>query len=207
MKKIATVGVLATILTTCSVPATGSPNQAINEKYYDTSVVDPSNVLSISVGMKAQETMMQQIQELARIEKTKEHNYRIAIAKNKFAIKTAVNKLEEHVGKTWYVFSGSTPSGWDCSGLVRWTYSQIGISLEHSATKQSRQGKLVSEPKFGDIVVFKYNNSKNPYHVGIYVEDDVMIHVGQEGEKTSKDSITKFAGNHSKVSFVRILEN
>lgn len=206
MKKIATIGILAVTLTTCSVPATGDQTPVSKNKQYVYS--NPNqNVLSLSIGLKQHQTMMEQINEQARIEKAKQQNYNLAIAKNKEAIRSAVAELEKHIGKTWYVFSGSTPKGWDCSGLVKWTYAQIGIELEHSATKQSNNGQLVSEAKFGDIVVFKYNKSKNAYHVGIYIDEDTMIHVGQKGEKTSKASISKFAGLHSTVSFVRVIEN
>jgi hypothetical protein len=39
----------------------------------------------------------------------------------------AIDKLSTHVNKTWYVFSGSSPSGWDCSGLTLWFYEQLGV--------------------------------------------------------------------------------
>jgi hypothetical protein len=57
-----------------------------------------------------------------------------------------IAQLTEHVEKTWYVFSGSTPSGWDCSGLVMWFYSDFNIELTHSATDQMNSGLLVDTP-------------------------------------------------------------
>lgn len=122
-------------------------------------------------------------------------------------MKSAVLKTQKQVGKTWYVFSGSTPRGWDCSGLVMWTYEQMGVQLEHRASRQANAGTKVSEPKYGDIVVFTYNGSKSAYHTAIYLGEDLMLHAGGgKGEATSIASISKFAGNHTKVSFVRILD-
>lgn len=122
-------------------------------------------------------------------------------------VKSAVLKTQSRVGKTWYVFSGSTPRGWDCSGLVMWTYEQMGVQLEHRASRQANAGTKVSEPKYGDVIAFTYNGSKSAYHTAIYIGEDLMLHAGGgKGEATSFASISKFAGNHSKVSFVRILD-
>ena len=100
---------------------------------------------------------------------------------NQDSIDSAIKSLEKYVGKTWYVFSGNTPSGWDCSGLTMWFYSQLGFDLEHRASKQGDSGEKVSDPKPGDLVVFKYNNSKTAYHVGIYVGNGKMIHAPRKG--------------------------
>ena len=60
-----------------------------------------------------------------------------------------VKYLTTKANKTSYVFSGSTPKGWDCSGMVRWTYKQIGITLPHSANKQAHIGCRVSGEGWG----------------------------------------------------------
>ena len=126
---------------------------------------------------------------------------------NKKLIKKAVKKVKKYTGKTWYVFSGSSPAGWDCSGLVRWTYEQIGIELEHSASKQSYAGRQTRHPKYGDIVGFRYKGQSTAYHVGIYLSPDKMIHAPEPGRLTQVGSISKFAGNYSNVSYIRVLEN
>jgi cell wall-associated NlpC family hydrolase len=131
----------------------------------------------------------------------------VKLSSNSMKINKMVSKLKKHVGKTWYVFSGSSPSGWDCSGMTLWAYKQIGIPLEHRASKQQHSGVKVSSPKYGDIVVFKYKGSKSAYHVGIYIDENTMIHAGGgKGDRTSIDSISSFAGKHSKVSYVRMIE-
>jgi cell wall-associated NlpC family hydrolase len=79
-------------------------------------------------------------------------------------LKRVVTYLTTRVHKTAYVFSGSTISGWDCSGMVRYTYKRLGITLEHSANKQAHSGKRVSKPRVGDVVVFAYKGSTSFYH-------------------------------------------
>lgn len=130
----------------------------------------------------------------------------MAIAQKSKDMKAAIRKLKTHVGKTWYVFSGSTPRGWDCSGLTMWTYQQLGIELQHRATKQQSAGVATNKPKVGDIVVFKYHGSKYAYHVGIYIGNGKMIHAPKHGHLTRSESIKTFAGNYSEVSYRRIIK-
>ncbi len=126
---------------------------------------------------------------------------------NAASITKAVSALKKRVGRTWYVFSGATPSGWDCSGLVMWTYQQMGVELEHRASLQQKAGLLVDAPKVGDIVAFTYKNSKyGAYHVGIYIGNGKMIHARQKGQGTVIESVTTFAGKYSKVTYTRILD-
>lgn len=144
------------------------------------------------------------------VEKQKQEQKRLKnkqLNQNLNDLQVAIDNTLRYVDKTWYVFSGSTPEGWDCSGLVMWTYSHLGFNLYHGATAQVLYGDTVSEPKYGDIVGFKYSNHSNYYHVGIYISEDLMLHSGgKKGDKTELRSISDFAGNHSKVSYSRLIE-
>jgi cell wall-associated NlpC family hydrolase len=93
------------------------------------------------------QTLVFSAKELQRQDKLKNNKKKIALV---------VKKLLNRVGKTRYVFSGSTPYGWDCSGMVMWAYGQMGKELPHSATKQSYAGRRVAQKdrKVGDIVIF-----------------------------------------------------
>jgi cell wall-associated NlpC family hydrolase len=117
----------------------------------------------------------------------------------------AISKLKSHVGKTWYVFSGDTPAGWDCSGLTMWTYKQLGITLEHRASKQQYAGTATKSPRAGDIVVFTYKGYKSAYHVGIYIGNGKMIHAPKHGHATKIENISKFAGKYSNVSYRNVI--
>lgn len=138
--------------------------------------------------------------EIARLER---------IAEDTKELNQAVVLVKKQVGKTWYAFSGSTPDGWDCSGLVLWMYGKIGYNLEHRASLQKNSGELVKEPKIGDIVAFTYKGSKSAYHVGIYVGPNEMIHAGgKRGDRTEIVSISQWAkGNgNTVVTYTRVIE-
>jgi len=92
-----------------------------------------------------------------------------------------VDIARKHVG-TPYQWSGSSPSGFDCSGLVRYVYAQVGVSLPHNATKQYRLGTPVSRDRLepGDLVFFDRLR-----HNGIYVGNGRFIHSRQTGKRVS----------------------
>jgi cell wall-associated NlpC family hydrolase len=125
---------------------------------------------------------------------------------NAVAMDRAIKKLKKHVGKTWYVFSGSTPSGWDCSGLVRWTYQQVGIELEHSATKQANAGRIVEQPLPGDIVAYQYQEGKSYYHVGIYVGNGMTIQALRNKTRTMLVKADSPVVGFDKPVYIRILD-
>jgi cell wall-associated NlpC family hydrolase len=138
--------------------------------------------------------------EIARLEK---------IATDTENLNKTLALLKNQVGVTRYVFSGSTPNGWDCSGIVRWTYAQLGIDLRHSATAQRLSGEIVAEPKIGDLVSFNFKNSKSAYHIGIYLGPDEMIHSGgKRGDRTEIISIAGWAKDNwgSEIVYTRIIE-
>jgi peptidoglycan DL-endopeptidase CwlO len=72
-----------------------------------------------------------------------------------------------------YVWGGSSPSGFDCSGLVQYAYAKVGVSLPHSSRMQYSCGKPISRDqlKVGDLVFF-YDPIQ---HVGIYIGNGRMI--------------------------------
>lgn len=80
-----------------------------------------------------------------------------------------------------YVYGGSTPSGFDCSGFVQYVYAQAGKSLPRVTTAQQVATTPVSEPQPGDLVFF----GSPAYHVGIYVGNGQMIDAPRTGSSVS----------------------
>ena len=112
--------------------------------------------------------------------------------------------LVRFADKTPYVFSGSTTFGWDCSGMVVWTYKKIGITLPHSADKQAHIGKRVSKPIVGDIVVFAYSGSTDFYHSAIYLGNGKIINANRMYGTTKIQLLSDF--NKSQIRFVRVIK-
>lgn len=71
-----------------------------------------------------------------------------------------------------YVWGGTTPSGFDCSGFVRYVFLNKGIELPRTSTEMHAEGTEVKDLQVGDLVFFA-NSSIN--HVGIYVGDGQFI--------------------------------
>lgn len=77
-----------------------------------------------------------------------------------------------------YVYGGSSPSGFDCSGFTSYVYKQFGYSLYRSASDQLKNGVSVSRGELqpGDLVLFRKNTSRPASHVGIYIGNNQFIH-------------------------------
>ena len=69
-----------------------------------------------------------------------------------------------------YVWGGTTPSGWDCSGFVQYVYAQNGIDLPRTAAAQGAAGTPTSNPQPGDLV-----SQNGGSHVGIYLGNGQMV--------------------------------
>ncbi len=69
-----------------------------------------------------------------------------------------------------YVYGGTTPSGFDCSGFTQYIFRQIGISLPRTAEQQRQYATPISNPQPGDLVFF----GAPSYHVGIYAGSGMM---------------------------------
>ena len=129
-------------------------------------------------------------------------NYKLT--RNTDRMQETVIKLMRRVNKTSYVFSGSSPYGWDCSGMVKWTYAQFGLELPHSANKQAHIGKRVSTPKLGDIVVMAYKGSTNFYHSGIYIGKGKIVNANRYYGTTVIEPLSDY--KNSQVRFVRVVQ-
>lgn len=81
---------------------------------------------------------------------------------------SAVGLAEQQIG-TPYVWGGEQPGGFDCSGLVQWTYGKLGVTLPRTAAEQGAAGSPVSpaDARPGDLVYFNHPGSVD--HIGIYV--------------------------------------
>ena len=98
-------------------------------------------------------------------------------------VQTAISVGSQFVGRP-YVFGGNNPSsGFDCSGLVQWSYKQAGISLPRSSSQQYLATQRVSrgEAKAGDLVFFSYGSGVA--HVGIYLGNNTMLNSQNSGVK------------------------
>ncbi|MGO4188699.1 C40 family peptidase [Pseudarthrobacter sp. TAF60_1] len=76
-----------------------------------------------------------------------------------------------------YLWGGTTPNGWDCSGFTQWVYAQAGISIPR--TNAWTAMRPTSTPSPGDLVM-----QNGGAHVGIYVGNGMMISALNPGQGT-----------------------
>jgi cell wall-associated NlpC family hydrolase len=86
-----------------------------------------------------------------------------------------------------YVWGGSSPSGFDCSGFVMYVYAQVGISLPHYTVSQYGMGSAVSRSQLqpGDVLFFDGLG-----HNGIYIGGNQFIHAPHTGDVVKISSIS-----------------
>ncbi len=90
-----------------------------------------------------------------------------------------------------YVYGGSSPSGFDCSGFAQYVYAQAGVSIPRSSAEQAGAGVAVSRDALlpGDLIIFAGTYSAGISHVGIYVGGGRMIHASTPSRGVCYDSL------------------
>jgi len=85
-----------------------------------------------------------------------------------------------------YRYGGSTPQqGFDCSGLVYFTHTQVGDYVPRTSRDQLQAAKMVTldELEPGDLLFYRINGK--PSHVGIYIGNKQFVHAPSSGKTVS----------------------
>jgi hypothetical protein len=93
-----------------------------------------------------------------------------------------------------YAWGGSTPDGFDCSGLVYYLFGQRGVSLPRTSYNQIQVGASVQPNKLrpGDLVFFDTDRKKSGAdHVGVYIGGGKFIHSPQPGQGVKISSLAE----------------
>ncbi|MER7465611.1 NlpC/P60 family protein [Streptomyces sp. NPDC097981] len=99
---------------------------------------------------------------------------------------TAVTAARAAVGRP-YIWGSAGPSGFDCSGLMVWSYRQAGVSLPRTSQAQRYAGRRVplSQAQPGDLVTYRSDAS----HVGMYVGNGQVVHAPYPGARVRYDPV------------------
>ena len=88
--------------------------------------------------------------------------------------RTVISESMQYLGVP-YVFGGTSPSGFDCSGYVQYVFAHAGVHLPRTADVQYEVGSPAGELMPGDLVFFS-TYCPGVSHVGIYLGDRQFIH-------------------------------
>lgn len=96
---------------------------------------------------------------------------------------------------TIYVYGGTTPRGFDCSGFTQYVYKMAGVSLPRTASEQSQVGVAVDKSQLmpGDLVFFQ-TVTNGISHVGIYMGNGNFIHASSGS--SHKVTITSLSSSY-----------
>ena len=93
------------------------------------------------------------------------------------------------IGKP-YRYGGAAPSGFDCSGLILYSYRQAGLSLPRSTESQRAAARpiKVAQLRRGDLLFFNQEGKKYG-HAAIYVGDGRFVHAPSSGKRVRADRL------------------
>lgn len=96
---------------------------------------------------------------------------------------SVLREARKYLG-TPYVWGGTSPSGFDCSGLIQYVYRKYGVNLPRVSYQQANAGRRVSASKLkpGDLIAWD-NSPRNPGvdHIGIYAGNGTIIEAPRAG--------------------------
>ena len=125
-------------------------------------------------------------------------------SKNKKQVQNKQNSLKQHATliakkqlKVRYRWGGAHPKkGFDCSGLIQYSFKKANISLPRTAASQYKQTKRIPLAKIqiGDLIFFHTRRRKHVRvnHVGIYLGKDQFIHAPRRGKRVTIAKLNKY---------------
>lgn len=162
-----------------------------------------------------------------------EHDARMAEAARKRALRIAkAQKAAQSSGKTYhisaldkqqlledakyfkggkYVWGGTTPEGFDCSGYVQYLYKKHDVTLPRTAWAQSKKGLSIDKEDLqkGDLLFFLTDKKRGipVTHVGIYIGNGQFIHAASKKDGIIISPITHGSYAKTFVSARRVTQS
>lgn len=112
----------------------------------------------------------------------------------KFLGKRVINSARQFLNVP-YVWGGTTPKGFDCSGLVQYIYRHEGVRLPRTAAQQYQSIRKIKRKYAakGDLIFFQMKRHKRYVdHVGIYIGNNQFIHAPGKGKHVKISKLSSF---------------
>ncbi|WP_017755382.1 C40 family peptidase [Calidifontibacillus oryziterrae] len=99
----------------------------------------------------------------------------IPVINDRYGVDTSLIQYATKLVGTPFEWGGTTPNGFDCSGFLKYVYSEKGINIPRTVNEIWNYGIDVGNPSIGDLVFFQ-TYKPGPSHAGIYIGDGKFIH-------------------------------
>lgn len=121
-------------------------------------------------------------------------------AANESIAANVINYAKEFIGVK-YVYGGSSPRGFDCSGFIGYVYKNFGINLNRSAAGMYSNGAKVSKSQLetGDLLFFDASSRKASGvidHAGIYMGNGMFIHASSSNREVRIQKLSEYKGTY-----------
>lgn len=185
-------------------------NSYLNE---DKALKEMNNILNelnkLSRTKKANEFKKEQNKLISRLDNLEERRDSLTKSALGYNKENMLINAKKHLGED-YVWGGTNPGGFDCSGYMQYIYKKEGVAIPRTANQQSKVGKEISrfELKKGDLLFFLTDKSRNiPItHVGMYLGDDKFIHAASKRKGIIITSLNKSRYSRLFVKATRIIK-
>jgi cell wall-associated NlpC family hydrolase len=170
--------------------------QIVNKKQKINAELKGRSALLAKISKEIKQQQLVEMKQQAEMKKKLRVSFatvsRVAVSRGS-SRSSAVQIALSELGKP-YSWGASGPGSYDCSGLTRHIYGQLGISLPHSSRAQYGCGQHVDrdELQAGDLVFFARSGSIS--HVGIYVGGGNFIHAPRTGDVVKISNLGEHGG-------------
>jgi murein DD-endopeptidase len=112
-------------------------------------------------------------------------------AKSLASVTTIATKYALQMVGAPYRYGGSTPRGFDCSGLVHYSYARAGVTVPRTTRQQRKYSRPVARRNIrrGDLLFFN-QSGKRSSHVGLYIGNNQFVHAPSTGKTVYVASLT-----------------
>ncbi|CAN5846029.1 hypothetical protein BH23ACT2_BH23ACT2_28460 [soil metagenome] len=107
---------------------------------------------------------------------------------------TAVEAAREQIGQP-YVYGGSQPGGFDCSGLTSYAWAQAGVEMPRTSSAQYSWTDQITRDdlRAGDLVFYSAGGPNGTVsHVSLYAGDDTLIHARNSSHPVREDNLSTY---------------
>lgn len=180
--------------------------QVTHNVYYDEFLAQQKELLEEIERTKLLKEQKELLGELDNISSKRETLAQSALEYNK---ENMLLNAKRHLGED-YVWGGTKPGGFDCSGYMQYLYKKEGVSIPRTAYQQSKVGKKASRLALqkGDLLFFLTDKSRNiPItHVGMYIGNGKFIHAASKKQGIIISSLEKSRYGKLFVKATRIIQ-